>query len=87
MKIIKGFQSFGADVICIVKFAKGHNSMVELWYLVCPYHLIMVQVNLVNLYSSRFTANTDECTDIVVRKCALRHLTMPRPACALVSTV
>ena len=26
----------------------------------------------VNLYSSRFTANTDECTDIVVRKCALR---------------
>ena len=27
MKIIKGFQSFRADVICILKFAKGHNSV------------------------------------------------------------
>ena len=37
MKIIKGFQSFLADVICILKFAKGHNSvkvLVELWYFV-----------------------------------------------------
>ena len=34
---------------------------------------ILVQVNPVNLYSLRLTANTDECTDIVVRKCALRH--------------
>ena len=23
--------------------------------------------------TSRFMANTDECTDIVVRKCAFRH--------------
>ena len=27
MKIIKGFQIFLADVICILKFAKGHNSV------------------------------------------------------------
>ena len=35
--------------------------------------LYWYRINLVNLYSSRYTANTDECTDIVVRKCALRH--------------
>ena len=35
--------------------------------------LLLVQVNPVNLYSLRFTANTDDCTYIVVRKCALRH--------------
>ena len=27
MKIIKGFQIFVAAVICILKFAKGHNSV------------------------------------------------------------
>ena len=37
-----------------------------LWYLVCNALYWLVQVNLVNLGSS----NTDECTDIVVRKCA-----------------
>ena len=34
---------------------------------------LLVQVNPVNSYSLRFTSNMDECTDIVVRKCALRH--------------
>ena len=34
-------------MICILKFAKGHNSvkvLVELWYLVCPHRLIMLYV-------------------------------------------
>ena len=26
-KYLKGFQSYGADAICILKFAKGHNSV------------------------------------------------------------
>ena len=47
MKIIKGFQSFRVDVIYILKFAKGHNSvkvLVKLWYLVCPHRLIMLYI-------------------------------------------
>ena len=47
MKIIKGFQSFLADVICILEFANGHNSvkvLVELWYLVRPHRLIMLYI-------------------------------------------
>ena len=34
-------------MICILKFAKGRNSvkvLVELWYLVCPHRLIMLYV-------------------------------------------
>ena len=34
------------------------------------------RVNLVNLYSSRYTANTDECTNIVVKKMCLKALTI-----------
>ena len=34
-------------MICILNFAKGHNSvkvLVELWYLVCPHRLIMLYI-------------------------------------------
>ena len=34
-------------MICILKFAKGDNSvkvLVELWYLACPHRLIMLYI-------------------------------------------
>ena len=43
-------SEFLADVICILKFAKGHNSiilykvLVELWHLVCLHRLIMLYI-------------------------------------------
>ena len=43
-------------MICILKFAKGHNSvkvLVDLWYLVCPHRLIMLYIGTSCFVSTR----------------------------------